>query len=253
MLVLERRQLIVKLLEEQGSVRVSTLAAIYGVTEETIRRDLEELERAGFLKRTYGGAVAWKGTGYESPYDARRERQLDEKLAIAKKAADLIADGETLFLDASTTTLYLARQLQGKRDLGIITNSIQIVSELGGQKGLSIIATGGTLRDKSLSCVGPLAARVLREYHPDWAFFSCKGFSMERGLLDTNDLEVELKRLAIANARASVALVDSSKFRQPALLEIAPVEKITKLITDKLEGRMRQELARLGVEALEAC
>jgi DeoR/GlpR family transcriptional regulator of sugar metabolism len=253
MLVLERRQRIVQLLEEHGSVRVSVLAANFSVTEETIRRDLEDLERAGFLKRTYGGAVAWRGTGYESPYDARRERQLDEKIAIAKRAAELVADGETLFLDASTTTLYLARQLQGKRNLGIITNSIQIVSELGGQKGLSIISTGGVLRDKSLSCVGPLAARVLREYHPDWAFISCKGFSLERGLLDTNDLEVELKRLAMINAGMSVALIDSSKFQQPALLQIAPVEKVAKIVTDKMDGQMHRELAKRGVEVLEAC
>jgi DeoR/GlpR family transcriptional regulator of sugar metabolism len=253
MLVLERRQRIAQLLEEQGSVRVSALAANYGVTEETIRRDLEDLERAGFLKRTYGGAVAWKGTGYESPYDARRELQLDEKLAIAKKAAELVADGETLFLDASTTTLYLARQLIGRRDLGIITNSIQIVSELGGQKGLTVVATGGKLRDKSLSCVGPLAARVLREYHPDWAFISCKGFSPKRGLLDTNDLEVELKRLALKNANVGVALVDSSKFQKPALLQIGPVESVAKIITDKMETEMQQELASRGVEVLEAC
>lgn len=252
MLVLERRQQIVQLLEKQGSVRVSALAANYGVTEETIRRDLEDLERAGLLRRTYGGAVAWRGTGYESPYDTRREQQLNEKLSIAKKAAELVANGETLFLDASTTTLYLARQLLGKRDLTVITNSIQIVSELGGKRGLNVIATGGVLRDRSLSCVGPLAARVLREYHPDWAFVSCKGFSLEKGLLDTNDLEVELKRLAIANARESVALVDSSKFQQPALLQIGPVEIISKLVTDRMDSKMQQELTSRGVEVLTA-
>lgn len=252
MLVLERRQQIVQLLEEQGSVRVSALANKYGVTEETIRRDLEDLERAGFLKRTYGGAVAWKGTGYESPYDARREQQLDEKIAIAKKAAALVADGETIFLDASTTTLYLARQLQGRRNVEVLTNSIQIALELGGNNGLSVVSTGGTIRERSLSCVGPIASRVLREYHPDWAFISCRGFSLERGLLDTNDLEVELKRLAIANAGSSVALIDSSKFQQPALLQIEPVEKVGKIITDKMDAKMQTELARRGVEVLVA-
>lgn len=253
MLAAERRSNIVRMTEQHGSVRVSELSKLFGVTEETIRRDLEELEKNGYLKRTYGGAISVKGTGFEMPFTRRVESNRKEKNLIGKQAAALVKEGETVMLDASTTALWVARHLVSKRHLTVMTNSVQIVMELANRPGINVISTGGNLRDRSLSFVGPLAQRAVASYFVDKLFMSGKGLAPEEGLTDSNELEVELKKQMMTAARESICVVDSSKIGHKAFARIAGVEDFTKIITDPgIEPAMADAIRQKGTELIIA-
>lgn len=229
----ERRSEIVRLIELEGSVRVSNLCTKFGVTEETIRRDLDALEKQGLLERTYGGAVSPKRISHESPYYGRELQNKAEKEAIAQAIAEVITDRETVLLDASSTSLYVARALAGqKQRLTVMTNSLVIASELSRSRGFTVLCTGGTLRETSLSFVGPHAERALRDYHVDTAILSCKGFDIHRGFTDSNDLEVEMKKMMLTAANRVIAAVDSSKWGYVGFALIGPVTSANLIVTD---------------------
>lgn len=250
LLVPERRAEIVRLIEQRGSARVGELSHRFGVTEETIRRDLEELEREGVLRRTYGGAVGMThGSSHELPHARREEKNREQKERIAAAAAGLVQDGETIAVDASTTALELVRRLQAHQNLTLLTNSVQIVWELARHSGIQVISTGGTLRGNSLSFVGPLAERALTEYHVDKAILSCKGLSLQHGLTDSNELEVELKKRMVQAAAQVIALVDSSKLGYVGFSRIIPISGIHTLVTDSgIQPNIRRELEERGVK-----
>ncbi|HHX77338.1 MAG TPA: DeoR/GlpR transcriptional regulator, partial [Firmicutes bacterium] len=155
MLAVERRALILSELKEHQTIRVADLSKKCGVTEETIRRDLERLEQSNLLVRTHGGAIAIQ-SGAEMSFDFRNQQNVREKQQIARKAASTLSRGDTIFLDASTTSLYLAQEISNKTDLTVITNSARIVFELSNKPHITVISTGGILRSTSLSFVGPL-------------------------------------------------------------------------------------------------
>lgn len=232
MLVAERRSQIARLLQQHGTVRVAALSEMFEVTEETIRRDLEELEKEGILKRTYGGAISRRGTGIELPFAAREEKNREEKLKIARAAAALLDDGDTIILDASTTALFVARHLPTTPRLTVVTNSVRVVLELAAHPNVTVIGIGGQLRERSLSFVGPQAERALAAYHVDKAFLSCKGLTLAEGMTDSNELEVELKKRMVEAAAAVIAIVDSSKLGYVAFARICPLDQIARLITD---------------------
>ena len=236
MLVAERRAQIAKQVEAKGSVRVAELSAYFGVTEETIRRDLEELERQQILKRTYGGAVKWSGTGYELPYAKRRAKNAKEKAKIAQAAVKLLSEGDTISLDASTTVLAMCQLMRHIGRLTVLTNSIQAMIELagrpGGRSGIHVIGTGGSVRETALSFVGPLAERAIADHHVDKAFISCKGLHPEVGITDSNELEVELKKRMAESARRLIVLADHTKFGYIAFARIASLQAIDTIITD---------------------
>ncbi len=232
MLVAERRALIAEQLELQGSVRVGALSSLFGVTEETIRRDLEELEKQGILQRTYGGAVKPAGVGAELPFARRIERNVAEKQKIARAAKSLILPGDTLALDASTTVLAAAREFCENGPLTLLTNSVQHVVEFAPKSNITVICTGGAVRATSLSFVGPLAERVVSDHHVDKAVLSCRGITLERGVTDTNDLEVELKKRIIASAREVILLADHEKFGYAGFARLCAISAIHTLVTD---------------------
>jgi DeoR/GlpR family transcriptional regulator of sugar metabolism len=232
LLAAERRANIARMAEQHGSVRVAELSTLFDVTEETIRRDLEELEKEGYLKRTYGGAVNINGTGLELPFARRVESHREEKNIIARYAATLVQEGETIILDASTTALWLAKHLTGRRDLTVVTNSIQCVMELAGRPGIRVICTGGNLRERTLAFAGPLAERAISGYYVDKVFMSGKGLTPDGGLTDSNELEVELKKAMLVAAKEKFALVDSSKLGHRAFARIDELANFTQIITD---------------------
>ena len=247
MLAAERRATIARLAKQHGSVRVGELGQQFDVTEETIRRDLEELEQGGYLKRTYGGAVSINGTGLELPFARRVASHREEKSAIASYAATLIQEGETIILDASTTALWLAKRLIERRDLTVVTTSLQIVMELAGRPGIRVICTGGNLRDRTLAFVGPLAERAIQGYYVDKVFMSGKGLTPEGGLTDSNELEVELKKTMLAAGKAKIALVDSSKMGHRAFAQIADVGEFAQIITDTgIDSEMARAIGENG-------
>lgn len=253
MLVAERRAAIVKRLEAQGSVRVSDLSAQFGVTEETIRRDLEELERQKVLKRTYGGAVKATGTGFELPHAKRREKNAAEKAKIAKAAIRLIQEGDTISIDASTTALRLCQEMHHLSRLTVLTNSVQVLLELAGRPGINVIGTGGTLRETALSFVGPLAERTMSEHHVDKAILSCKGLSVQNGLTDSNELEVELKKLMVRSAQEVIVLADHTKFGYIGFARIATIDVIDTIVTDDgVDPKDVQPFIDAGIEVIIA-
>ena len=172
MLAIERKNEILSILQKEQRVLVAELSTRYQVTEETIRRDLEKLEKEGFVKKTYGGAVLNKNSTIDMPLKIREKTNRKEKQKIAQTVASLIEDGESIMLDSSSTSLMIAQELKKKKKLTVITNSVEVLIELSGCEGIKVISTGGTLRDSSLSLVGKMAQLCMQ-------FFTSASISWE--------------------------------------------------------------------------
>lgn len=238
MLVAERYDKIVQLVNERGSIRVTELSELCQVTEETIRRDLDRLEQAGRLRRSHGGAVSVKDQQPEIPYFEREVTRADEKKRIAEEAVKLIQPKDRILLDASTTAWYMAASMPDI-PLTVLTNSIKVAMELSSKEKIEVISTGGILASRSLSYVGPLAERSLDAYHVDKAFFSCKGVHLERGISESNELQARIKHKMVGMADQVILLADSSKFGVQAFTHVADLSDIHTIITD---GRVSSEL-----------
>ncbi|QHT62391.1 DeoR/GlpR transcriptional regulator [Paenibacillus lycopersici] len=250
MLVAERYEKIVGLVNERGSIRVTELSELCRVTEETIRRDLDRLEQAGRLRRSHGGAVSVKDAPSqpEIPYAEREITHAEEKRRIAKEAVKLIRPKDRILLDASSTAWYMASILPDVQ-LTVLTNSIKVATELSGKERIEVISTGGTLAQRSLSFVGPLAERSLDAYHVDKVFFSCKGVHLERGISESNELQARIKQKMIGMADEVILLADASKFGVQAFTHVAELGDVHRIITDR---RVPQEslgaLAERGID-----
>jgi DeoR/GlpR family transcriptional regulator of sugar metabolism len=242
MLVAERYDKIVQLVNERGSIRVTELSELCQVTEETIRRDLDRLEQAGRLRRSHGGAVSVKDQQPEIPYFEREVTRADEKKRIAEAAVMLIQPKDRILLDASSTAWYMAASMPDI-PLTVLTNSIKVAMELSGKEKIEVISTGGILASRSLSYVGPLAERSLDAYHVDKAFFSCKGVHMERGISESNELQARIKHKMVGMADQVILLADSSKFGVQAFTHVADLGEIDAVITDgHLSGELLAQL-----------
>ncbi|MDI6619226.1 MAG: DeoR/GlpR family DNA-binding transcription regulator [Clostridiales bacterium] len=233
MLSIERRRKIISLLQEHQSVIVPELSKLFKVTEETIRRDLEKLEREGLIKRSYGGAVLSESTNVDIPLKIREITNIEGKQAIALNVAGYIDDGETLILDSSSSALQVARQLKSKKRLTVITNSIRVVYELSNSKDFNIISTGGTLKPNSLSFIGHLAENTIKNYHVDKAIISCKGFNKEIGITDSNEMEAEVKKAMVDAADQVFLLIDHTKVDRASFVKFTSFDRINYIFTDR--------------------
>lgn len=242
MLVAERHKKIVELVNQRLSVRVTELSKLFSVTEETIRRDLEKLEKDQLLMRSHGGAVSVEKDHAETSYVEREITNAAEKKAIAKKAVRLIEPGDQIVLDASTTAWYVAKELEDM-PLTVLTNSIKVAIELSKKEQIKVISTGGTLLPQSLSYVGPLAERSLNMYHVNKAFLSCKGVHLEKGLSDFNESQALLKKQMMEITDEVILMVDSSKFGTRAFSQIGSLSKVDRIITDsKMDEQTKKQL-----------
>lgn len=235
MLAIERKNEILATLQKEQRVLVSELAQQYNVTEETIRRDLEKLEKEGFVKKTYGGAVLNTNTNMDLPLRIREKTNKKEKQFIAKLVAGLISVGESIMLDSSSTSLMVARNLKQLKKLTVITNSVEVLLELAGCKGVHVISTGGILRDASLSLVGKTAERTLRNYNVDKAVISCKGMDIERGITESNEDESEVKNRMRYCAKTTILAIDSSKFDYVSFVRVTDLKKGDVIVSDSME------------------
>ncbi len=229
---IERRNHIMSLINEKKSITVTEVALLYNVTEETIRRDLKALEQQGLIIRTHGGAVLADDINVEPPLKVREGINISGKNTIGKFAASLVNDGDTIFMDASTSSLYVAKHIKDKKRLTVITNSEQILLELKECIDINIISTGGILRKESLSLVGHAAESAINSYHANTVFFSCKGFSPKRGMTDSNEMESAIRKLMIAHSEKAVFLCDHTKFNKVGYVTTAHLNDIHHLITD---------------------
>jgi DeoR family transcriptional regulator, L-fucose operon activator len=235
MLVAERYDKIVQLVNDRGSIRVTELSELCDVTEETIRRDLDRLESSGLLRRSHGGAVSVKDlslTQAEIHYAEREILNAEEKRRIAEEAVGRIQANERILLDASTTAWYMARSLPDI-PLTVLTNSIRVATELANKEKIQVISTGGLLAQRSLSFVGPLAERSLDAYYVDKLFISCKGVHTERGISESNELQARVKQKMFEIADEAILLADSSKFGVQAFTHVADWAQIDAVITDR--------------------
>ena len=234
MLAIERRNEILDTIQKEQSVIVAELSKRYSVTEETIRRDLDKLERDGFVKKTYGGAVYKESLDKDLPFKIREHSNKAEKIRIAQKVAGLIEDGDTIMMDSSSTVLQVAKLLKDKSRLTVITNSVEILVELADCSNITVISTGGTLRAPSLSLLGRTAEAVVCNYNVDKAIISCKGVHMQKGITDSVELEVEVKRAMLRSCKQSILAVDSTKIDKVAFTKLADLDEIDVLVTDQL-------------------
>ena len=231
MLIAERQRSIITIVTEGGSARVTELAKHFGVTEETIRRDLEKLETEGKLLRSHGGAVAPVVAAGERHYSERQMANAREKTAIARLAVQLIEDGDTVVLDASSTVLQLARLLPDM-NVTILTNSLQVALALADKPRISVVGTGGTLSAASLSFAGPQAEEALEKYYVGKAFLSCTGVDTDFGLSDINERQALFKIKMMDIAARTYLLADHSKFGAKSLRRFSRIEDVDEIITD---------------------
>jgi DeoR family transcriptional regulator of aga operon len=228
----ERRNEIVRLINQNGRVSVEELSKQFHVSTVTIRNDLNFLEDRGLVHRAYGGALTRDAVAFDTAINEKQKQHAEEKKRIGRAAAEMVHDGDSIILDSGTTTMEIAKNLRGKKDVTVITNAINIATELAGNSGISLIMTGGILRETSFSLVGPYAESVLNEFYFDKCFLGVDGFDVRFGLTTPNLLEARLNRLMVERARESIAVMDSSKFSHQSLSLIVKPEKIQKIITD---------------------
>ncbi|MEW4369483.1 DeoR/GlpR family DNA-binding transcription regulator [Paenibacillus kandeliae] len=241
MLVAERYDMIIKLVNEKGSMRVTELSERCQVTEETIRRDLDRLERQGMLKRSHGGAVSVKDEQPETPFSEREIIHAEEKRRIAEEAVKRIQPNDRILLDASTTAWYMAASLPDI-PLTVLTNSIRVATQLSNREKIQVISTGGQLVQRSLSFVGPLAERSLDTYYVNTLFLSCQGVHLERGVSESNELQGRVKQKMVGMADRVILLADASKFGVQAFAHVMNLDEVDELITDQ---RLPSETVRL--------
>jgi DeoR/GlpR family transcriptional regulator of sugar metabolism len=230
MLPADRLQVIADLVRERGSVRGRDLVEFLGVTDETIRRDLARLAEQGLLRRAHGGAVALRPSD-ETDTAFRLREHAREKVAIGRRAAELVADGTSIILDSGTTTLALARALEGKLDLVVVTTAVTNALELVGNPRTTVIMTGGVIRPTTFGASGHLAAATLRGLHVDQTFLAIHSVSVAGGLTYPMLEEVDAKRAMIEGATEVILLADHSKFARQALVRVAPITAVHRIIT----------------------
>lgn len=229
----ERREVIINELYRHKKVHVADLAQKFNVSEETIRRDLDKLDKEGLAKKNYGGAILNAHTNEDPSYASRHQVNLEAKQRIAVNVLELINDGDSLMTDTSSTAFEaLRRILDEKKNLTIITNSLVVLSEFQ-HSGQKLISTGGTLGPETSSFVGPNALQTIQKYNVDVAIFSCKALSMTGGLSDSNEAESELKVLMQQQANKVILLVDHSKFDRIAFIKLLSFDKIDYIVTDQ--------------------
>lgn len=229
MLALERQRMILAALTSQRSVRVVDLAKQFDVAEETIRRDLDKLESQGKLVRSHGGAMATLEN--EAPHWQREFINQAQKEAMARTAVNLITEGDTLILDASSSSWFLARRMPDI-PLTIITNSLYVCMALEGRENVKVICPGGTLTETSMSFVGVATLEALRRYHAGKLFMSCRALDLQRGVSDISDEQAMVRRVMLEVTDHHVLLMDSSKWGTRALAFIASATEFQQIITD---------------------
>ena len=234
MLAHKRKELIKEMVDKYRTVRVSDLSERFQTSDVTIRRDLKELEEAGLLKRTHGGAIKITNTAFDPALLDLETTQVVEKLQVAREAYKHIHDNDAIMIDPSSTVAYLPVLLKNgdKKNITLVTNSFRAVMELVDCPHVEVIHIGGQLRHKLQSSVGPIADASLRGLKVDKAFVGCNGVDFRNGYTTTNLYEGQIKQLMMASATQSYMLADSSKFNQTFIGVIAPISGVDYLITD---------------------
>lgn len=263
MLPIERQQRIIDELVINGRVIVTELVTLCQVSQETIRRDLNQLEKKGLLQRSHGGAVPPKKQTASTQgntigvnegglsFRQRINENIDAKMTITKRALDFISVGDCLLLDSSTTCFYLARQLPDI-ELTVLTNSLRIVQTLAARGSIRTICLGGEYSDRYEDFHGVVAEQPLKEFQINKIFFSCSSLGNCGYLREGNEQNAHLKQQMLLAAERKYLLMDSSKFLRPSFARICHYRDVDFLITDQITDKeLEQELAWNGVNVID--
>lgn len=232
-LATERHNLIVEHLRLQRSVSVTELVDMLNVSAETVRRDLDKLDRDGLVRKVRGGAVRLRHSLHMEPsFSDRQNLASEEKRHIARVAAELVGDARTLFLDLGTTAVAVAHELQGSFRGTVVTPSLRVGEVLSESPNITVLLPGGVLRGGDMSVSGSATRSFLSEIYPDLAFIGTGGVDVEAGITDFELTEVDSKRIVIANSDRTFALADSSKFGAHAPYRVCATGDIEAIIAD---------------------
>ncbi|WP_165452624.1 DeoR/GlpR family DNA-binding transcription regulator [Paenibacillus thalictri] len=253
MLSLERHQFIIDYLKVHKSVDVSFLSAELGVSEVTVRKDLEKLERDKLLVRSHGGAVLNEHLFNEPSFMEKEDQLTEEKSAIASEAAKLIRNGMTVGLSTGTTIGHLTRKIKDRSGLTIVTNAINVATTFMGSNEHQIFLTGGNIRPSTFALIGETAEKALDSVYCEIAFVGTNGFDSEHGLTTPSMDEARVVRKLMANAKHVVLLVDHSKFNKVAFYRIEHVHQVHTVITDsKAPADELEKLREKGIQVIIA-
>jgi DeoR/GlpR family transcriptional regulator of sugar metabolism len=233
MLSAERKLKIAEIVSKNGGIKTSDLSSMFNVSEMTVLRDLAVLEEQGILKRVYGGALVVKDKSHEISSIVREKIHSYEKNIIAEKAIGLVEEGDCIFLDGSTTTLSVAKKLLYKKDITVITNSLDIMIEIRKNPHIKLVGLGGELQSITMNFLGPSTEMSLRNLYSDKAFISPAGISLKSGITVENPMQGLIKKIMIENSAQGILLADSSKFGRVTLNKVCSFDEIKTIITDK--------------------
>jgi len=236
MLPTQRRQAILAQVRERAAVSAEDLSRQFGVSVETIRRDLRSLQERGLLERVYGGATRPSGRSSEGSFAARSVRNIDRKRAIATLAASLVQPGETVVVDVGTTALEVARALPASFRGRVLTNSVPAAMELSTRSDVELLLCGGQVRAGDGACAGAHAEAFFGEFYADRAFLGSGGVHPDAGLTDYYPAEVVLRRTIIDHTAATYVLADSSKLGEIAVHRVCTLDRLTAVLTDDAEN-----------------
>lgn len=238
------------LIRQKGVIRVEALCEQLGVSPATVRRDLDQLESIGAIRRVHGGAVSVESRLDEPLFDSKTSIAAKEKHRIAQAALEYITADDTIYLDGGSTVLELARLLRDRTNITVVTNSLQAALELAG-RGPRLILIGGELRRLSQTVVGPLTRQILNDLHLDRAFMGTMGLSLKEGLTTTEPSEAFTKELVMERAREVIVLADSSKVGKVSFARAGALDNVQTLITDtKIDLQFSKELTKKGINVV---
>ncbi|QHW33672.1 DeoR/GlpR transcriptional regulator [Paenibacillus rhizovicinus] len=257
MIVAHRRNKIKEQLLLEKSVKVAELVKTFNVSEETIRRDLHQLEIEGIVQKNYGGAILIDDIQQISasipPVQQRKFKYFEEKEAIGRKAAELVQENQIVIIDSGSTTWCVARHLKMREGLVAVTNGINIAEELLENEGSEVFLLGGKVIKKSMSLVGPVAEAELQHYNADYVFMGTTGISLRKGFTSSDIYEAEIKRAMVAAGQKVVVVADHSKFQAQALIAYSAFKDVDILVTSSLaDPIILAEIRKLGVQVI-AC
>ncbi len=240
-----------ELIRGSGVIRVEEICRRLRVSPATVRRDLNQLETAGAIRRVHGGAVSVESRLDEPLFDDKASIAAREKNRIAEAAMKFVETGDTIYLDGGSTVLEFARLLRERKNITVVTNSLRAAHELAG-RGPRLILIGGELRRLSQTIVGPLTRFTLQELHVDKAFMGTIGFTMREGLTTTDPSEAFTKELVMSRARQVILLADSAKAGKVSFARAGRLENVHVLITDKqLDKDFAKELTKTGIKLIK--
>lgn len=247
-----RRDAIISILQESGSLTTAQIIERFGVSEATARRDLETLEQEKRLIRTFGGAVL-ESARTEIPFFAKLDIHPEEKKEIAEKAVALIRDGEVIGLTGGSTTMAIVKRIKQRSfsSLTVVTNAVNIAYELTGMPGIQLMLTGGIARTQSFELSGPLADYSLGQVTISKSFIGADGVSAARGITTFNELEAHTNGVMVAQSMESYVVADGSKLNNNSVFSICPLNAVTAILTDsKADEELLQPFRQAGIEFL---